>query len=156
MLQNNHSLNFPQKSTLLPSGGELLYLVVYLNMISPVCLFKALSDRNRLRVVFALLEKKELCACQIYEWLGIKGATASNHMSILKSSGLVLSRKDGRWVHYRLNLKDTNVNPLLKWIRNQLDRDNDLLDDLKRLDIVTACPPVELRKRQREAATICC
>ena len=124
-------------------------------MISPVCLFKALSDRNRLRVVFALLEKKELCACQIYEWLGIKGATASNHMSILKSSGLVLSRKDGRWVHYRLNLKNTKVSPLLRWIRKQSNTDKDLLVDLKHLEAVTACPPVELRKCQRKAVTTC-
>lgn len=117
--------------------------------------FKALSDRNRLRIIFALLEKKELCACQIYEWLGIKGATASNHMSILKSSGLVLSRKDGRWVHYRLNLKSTEVSPLLRWIRKQSNTHKDLLVDLKHLDVVTACPPVELRKRQRKAVKAC-
>ena len=119
-------------------------------------LFKALSDRNRFRVVASLLQSKELCACQIYEWLGVTGATASKHMGILVASGLVLSRKDGRWVHYRLNRKDTNLRSLFNWIRRQLKADSSLLEDLKNLSSVTACPPVELRKRQREAATICC
>jgi len=119
-------------------------------------LFKALSDRNRFRVVAALLQSKELCACQIHEWLGVTGATASKHMSILVASGLVLSQKDGRWVHYRINREQANLRPLMSWIRNQVKADIDLLEDLKNLSSVTACPPVELRKRQRQAASICC
>jgi ArsR family transcriptional regulator len=125
-------------------------------MDTPDYLFKALSDRNRFRVVAALLQIKELCACQIHEWLGVTGATASKHMSILVTSGLVLSRKDGRWVHYRINREQANLRPLMSWIRNQVKADIDLLEDLKDLSSVTACPPVELRKRQRQAAATCC
>jgi ArsR family transcriptional regulator len=125
-------------------------------MYTPDYLFKALSDRNRFRVVAALLQIKELCACQIHEWLGVTGATASKHMSILVTSGLVLSRKDGRWVHYRINREQANLRPLMSWIRNQVKADIDLLEDLKDLSSVTACPPVELRKRQRQAAATCC
>ena len=77
-------------------------------------------------------------------------------MSILVASGLVLSRKDGRWVHYRINRGQANLRPLMNWIRNQVKADSSLLEDLKNLNSVTACPPVELRKRQREAATTCC
>jgi ArsR family transcriptional regulator len=119
-------------------------------------LFKALSDRNRFRVIAALLQSKELCACQIHEWLRVTGATASKHMGILVASGLVLSRKDGRWVHYRINREQANLRPLMSWIRNQVKVDIDLLEDLKDLSSVTACPPVELRKRQRLAASTCC
>ena len=125
-------------------------------MDTPDHLFKALSDRNRFRVVSALLQSKELCACQIHEWLGVTGATASKHMGILVASGLVLSRKDGRWVHYRINRGQANLRPLMNWIRNQVKADIDLLKDLKKLNSVTACPPVELRKRQRQAASTCC
>ena len=125
-------------------------------MDTPDYLFKALSDRNRFRVVAALLQIKELCACQIHEWLGVTGATASKHMSILVTSGLVLSRKDGRWVHYRINRDQANLRPLMSWIRNQVKEDIDLLEDLKDLSSVTACPPVELRKRQRQATSTCC
>jgi ArsR family transcriptional regulator len=125
-------------------------------MDTPDHLFKALSDRNRFRVVAALLQSRELCACQIHEWLGVTGATASKHMSILVASGLVLSRKDGRWVHYRINRDQANLRPLMSWIRNQVKEDIDLLEDLKDLSSVTACPPVELRKRQRQATSTCC
>jgi ArsR family transcriptional regulator len=125
-------------------------------MDTPDHLFKALSDRNRFRVVAALLQSKELCACQIHEWLGVTGATASKHMSILVASGLVLSRKNGRWVHYRVNREQASLRPLMSWIRNQVKADIDLLEDLKDLSSVTACPPVELRKRQRQAAATCC
>jgi len=124
-------------------------------MNTPDHLFKALSDRNRFRVIAALLQSKELCACQIHEWLRVTGATASKHMSILVASGLVLSRKDGRWVHYRINREQANLHPLISWIRNQVKADIDLLEDLKHLSSVTACPPVELRKRQRQAASTC-
>ena len=49
---------------------------------------KALSDRNRLRVVAALMNTSELCACQISELLGVSGATASRHMDLLIRAGL--------------------------------------------------------------------
>lgn len=65
-------------------------------------IFKALSDRNRLRIVSALMKCDELCACQVTELIQVTGATASRHMGVLISSDLVGSRKDGRWVYYRL------------------------------------------------------
>ena len=66
-------------------------------------ILKALSDRNRLRVVVALMHMDELCACQIVELLHVSGATASRHMSLLIHAGIVESRKDGRWVYYGLS-----------------------------------------------------
>ena len=57
-------------------------------------IFKALSDRNRLRIVSALMKCDELCACQLTELIQVTGATASRHMGVLISSGLVDSRKD--------------------------------------------------------------
>ncbi len=59
--------------------------------------FKALSDRNRLRVA-TLLHIDELCACQIVELLEVTGAMVSCHMGLLVRAGLVESRKEGRWV----------------------------------------------------------
>jgi len=42
-------------------------------------ILKALSDKNRLRIFYALLSYQELCACQITEFLNVAGATASRH-----------------------------------------------------------------------------
>lgn len=59
-------------------------------------LFKALADRNRLRIVGALLKYDELCACQIIELMQVTGATVSRYIGVLIASGLIGSRKDGR------------------------------------------------------------
>ena len=72
-------------------------------------LFKALSDRNRLRIIAALLKHRELCACQLTELIQVTGATASRHMGVLIASGLVDRRKDGRWVYYRIRLEQTDA-----------------------------------------------
>ena len=113
-------------------------------------LFRALGDRNRLRVVVSLLKREELCACQIHEWLGVSGATASNHLNILIKANIVKNRKEGRWVHYSLNREDKGIDALLVWMEQEIARDLELADDLNRLDGITACPPDQLRKKQRE------
>ena len=116
--------------------------------------FKALSDRNRLRVFAALLDKEELCACQIVELLQVTGATASRHMAVLLSSGLVKSRKEGRWVHYRINRQNDSILPLIQWLEDELNKDTMVLKDRKLLKNIIACDPEELCRQQREAA--CC
>lgn len=117
-------------------------------------IFKALADRNRLRVFAALLRHDELCACQITELLGVSGATVSRHMGVLIAAGLVDSRKDGRWVYYRLDKQFSDSGTLIEWIQEQLKYDEDVKNDLKFLDGITACEPEELCRRQRGDA--CC
>ena len=63
---------------------------------------KALSDESRLRIL-KMLQEGELCACRILEHFNITQPTLSYHMKILTDSGLVTGRRDGAWVHYRLN-----------------------------------------------------
>lgn len=69
---------------------------------------KALSDSHRVRALMALREG-ELCACQLIGLLKLAPSTVSKHMSILKQAGLVESRKDSRWVYYRLPGQDKNI-----------------------------------------------
>jgi ArsR family transcriptional regulator len=65
-------------------------------------LFKALGDETRLRIL-KLLEKKELCVCEIEQALEIAQSRASRHLGILREAGLVRDRREGPWVVYRLN-----------------------------------------------------
>lgn len=65
-------------------------------------LFKALSDRTRLRIL-ALLAQGETCVCDIHGPLGIPQPTASRHLAYLRRSGLVSDRREGLWVYYRLS-----------------------------------------------------
>ncbi|THB72199.1 MAG: ArsR family transcriptional regulator [Desulfobulbaceae bacterium] len=112
-------------------------------------LFKALSDRNRLRIVAALLKNEELCACQIIELMQVTGATVSRHMGLLINAGLVVSRKEGRWVHYRLRRDVTSWLPLMEWLEAQIADDLELAADLSKLAEITACDPEDIRRKQR-------
>lgn len=63
--------------------------------------FKAFCDENRLRIL-ELLCGGEKCACRLLEELSISQPTLSHHMKILCDSGIVLGRKEGKWMHYRI------------------------------------------------------
>ena len=62
---------------------------------------KALADENRLRIL-GVLKGRELCVCQLIELLCLAPSTVSKHLSILKNARLIDSRKQGRWMYYRL------------------------------------------------------
>lgn len=63
--------------------------------------FKALADATRLRII-GLLRAGEICVCDIHGSLGLPQPTVSRHLAYLRRSGLVATRKEGLWVHYRL------------------------------------------------------
>lgn len=64
--------------------------------------FKAFCDENRLQIL-ALLRSGEKCACKLLEELHIGQSTLSHHMRILCDSGVVVGRKEGKWVYYRID-----------------------------------------------------
>lgn len=68
-------------------------------------IFKALSDETRLRIV-KLLEKSELCVCDITAALDMVQPKVSFHLCALKDAGFIKDRKQGRWTHYSLNDSD--------------------------------------------------
>ncbi len=74
--------------------------------------FKALADATRLRIL-GLLLTREMCVCEVMVALDLTQPTASHHLRILESIGLVNDRKEGKWVFYKLS--DSNlVESLLK------------------------------------------
>jgi ArsR family transcriptional regulator len=64
-------------------------------------LFKAFADPVRLRLL-NLLAEGEVCVCHLHEALDLPQSTVSRHLAYLRKRGLVLGRKEGLWVHYRL------------------------------------------------------
>ena len=62
---------------------------------------KALGDKTRLRIL-GLLTSGEVCVCHLHESLKLPQPTVSRHLAYLRRAGLVESRKNGLWVHYRL------------------------------------------------------
>lgn len=67
-------------------------------------IFKALGDENRLRIL-GMLKGEERCACMLLDEMQITQPTLSHHMKILCDVDLVIGRKEGKWMHYRLNVE---------------------------------------------------
>lgn len=65
--------------------------------------FKALCDPKRLAIL-EQLRSGEKCACKLQEPLDLTQSGLSYHMKILCDSGIVVSRQEGKWTHYRLSL----------------------------------------------------
>lgn len=76
---------------------------------------KALSDQSRLIIVSKLKKIDELCACNLLEMVKCNQSTLSHHMKILVDCGLVIARKDWKWVHYSLNNEKINI--LIKFLK---------------------------------------
>ena len=65
-------------------------------------MFKAFCDENRLQIL-ELLRDGERCACSILDEMQITQPTLSHHMKILCDSGVVVGRKEGKWMHYSIS-----------------------------------------------------
>ena len=124
-------------------------------MRSMLTVFKALADRNRLRIVAALQVHPEFCACQITELLQVSGATVSRHMAILMQAGLVESRKEGRWTYFRLvSPPGGAVLCLQNWLREEADKSSEIDRDRQRINTILSQDKEVLCRRQRGAD--CC
>ena len=69
-------------------------------------IFKAFCDENRIRII-KLLRSGEKCACKILEEIHVTQPTLSHHMKILCDSGIVVGRKEGKWMHYSISPEGT-------------------------------------------------
>jgi ArsR family transcriptional regulator, arsenate/arsenite/antimonite-responsive transcriptional repressor len=102
-------------------------------------LFKALADPTRLRIL-GILAAGEICVCDIHDSLGIPQPRTSRHLSYLRRAGLVRTRKDGLWVHYRLAaLDDRLMNTLLTAVTHCLGHVDLVTRDRQRLESRTGC-----------------
>jgi DNA-binding transcriptional ArsR family regulator len=110
---------------------------------------KALADGNRLRVLMAL-RGGELCVCQIVAFLQLAPSTTSKHMAILRQARLVESRKEGRWMYYRLPDRDAPkaVKDAVAWVRRYLAESPQIVRDEKELKKILNLDPEVLCQGQ--------
>jgi ArsR family transcriptional regulator len=96
-------------------------------------LFKALADATRLRIL-GLLLTGEVCVCDIHESLRIPQPKASRHLAYLRRAGLVETRRDGLWIHYRLGkLADPVLAAIVAAVRHALTHTDTVHRDGERL-----------------------
>lgn len=87
-------------------------------------IFKALSEPIRLKIL-KMISCKEMCACNLLEFLSISQSTLSHHMKVLMECGIVTVRKEATWMHYSLNKK--TVTELNNFIINLTESTEDCI-----------------------------
>ena len=108
-----------------------------------LAVFKALSDETRLRIL-KLLEHGELCVCDIVAALDTIQPRVSFHLSTLKEAGFIKDRKQGKWIHYRIDNSDMFRRILILSVMERIQSDS-ILKDRKRL--------ADFQKRKRTTET---
>lgn len=120
-----------------------------------VAVTKALASEKRLRILMAL-RKRDLCESVITQMLGLKPATTSHHLWLLKGAGLVDSEKTGRCVCYRLAVgsPSTVAGKTLRWLEECLAPHSQMAEDANQAQALSDSSPVQAEcceRRQRLA-----
>ena len=111
--------------------------------------FKALSEETRLQMMGLLLQRGELCVCDLMQALDISQSKASRHLRYLANAGLLADRREGLWVYYRIsNDLDADQGAVVATIREMIPQDRIALL-VSRLtawmetkdETATCCPP---------------
>lgn len=111
-------------------------------------IFQALGEENRLRIVNLLLDTDELCVCDIERVLAVPQPRVSRHLVVLKQAGIVVARRNGLWMHYRL-VRDTPLKrALYRELRSALSAVPKLTADIRALHGTTLqiCIPKSARR----------
>lgn len=133
------------------------------SMMEVETVFKALGDTSRLRIVNLLLHG-ELCVCDIQYVLENSQPNVSRHLAYLKRSKMVLDRRDGYRVFYRLaNAKEAEKTRLFAFLRGLFESEERLKQDTERLKeaigsgscTLSEWKPFSAIRRNRILKTVC-
>jgi ArsR family transcriptional regulator len=98
-----------------------------------VTLFAALADPTRLRLL-NLMDGREVCVCYFVEILKQGQPKISRHLAYLRKAGIVEARRDGKWMHYRIERPDdARAVSILDATLQSLKADKEMQADLARL-----------------------
>lgn len=98
-------------------------------------IFKALADETRLKILI-MLSKRKICAKGISKHLEISEAAVSQHIKILKDTGIVIGEKVGYYVYY--DLQESLFNQLVKFIE-QMQKDHNSTENNIELEVPIKC-----------------
>jgi ArsR family transcriptional regulator len=115
------------------------YIKENTTMEAAIKMFKALSDEARLRIYLLLLQG-ELCVCELVNILNMEQSRISHSVRILKEAGLVVNRREGKWIIYAVN-PGTENNKIIQSLKNGLKLPE---QDLKN---ITKCKKENIREK---------
>jgi ArsR family transcriptional regulator len=98
-----------------------------------VKLFAALADHTRLRLL-NLMNGREVCVCYFVEILKQGQPKISRHLAYLRRAGIVEARREGKWMHYRIERpSDTRAASILDATLKSFGTNREMQADLARL-----------------------
>ena len=111
--------------------------------MKPEILFNLLSDTTRLRCLMLIHAEDEACVCEMTYALEESQPKISRHLALMRDAGLVLARREGTWMHYRIdpNLPSWVKETLHQALR-QLEHLQPYKNDRKRLEQMSNRPGV--------------
>lgn len=118
--------------------------------------FLALADRTRLRLL-SLIGEDEVCVCFLVEVLRTNQPKISRHLAYLRRAGLVKSRRQGKWMHYRVTApQELHAKRIFEQVMTWLRDDSEMKKDRERL--VSLCcsprPPIQIQGAPRPARIV--
>ena len=129
------------------------YIRVVAKSLSMERLFQILSDRTRLRIL-NVIGDREICVCHFVTVLGDPQPKVSRHLSHLRANGLVSTRRDGKWVYYRI------APPANPWVARVLretlawmSSDPEMCADVRKLCIACGFRSNEVRSVDRRRSS---
>jgi ArsR family transcriptional regulator len=103
-------------------------------------LFRALADPTRLRLL-NLIADREICVCYFVEILRTSQPKISRHLAYLRKAGIVAARREGKWMHYRLETpKDQAAAGILRETLKHLREKPEMKRDVSRLSSACCSP----------------
>ena len=104
-------------------------------MQEEAALFKVLGDPIRLRMAVLMSIRGETCVCRLAAALAEPAFKISRHLRIMRAAGMVTSRREGTWMHYRLAAPRHRLEQCLQeCFRECLAEHQTVREDLVRLD----------------------
>ncbi len=116
--------------------------------VDATVIFKALAEQTRVRIAMLLIGQ-ELCVCDLTEILKLPQSTISRHMTQLRQSGLVIDRRAGTWIHYRL-ADDKVAREISRFLDNSYRNMQPYKSDRERLTahaVKSGCAPAKTKKK---------
>lgn len=98
--------------------------------------YRALSEEVRLRIIM-LLTQGELCVCDLMEILDEPQSKVSRHLSYLKTSGLIVAKRVGVWMHYSLSdQRDGTLDAQIEFMRERLSHLPGFTEDMAKMNVL--------------------
>ncbi len=117
-------------------------------MVSMQTFFTALADRTRRRIL-NLIRNQELCVCFLTEVLDVSQPKISRHLAYLRNAEIVASRRDGKWMYYRIiEPEDLYAAQILNDTLDWLASEERMQADYEKLNLIYNSPniPVQIAR----------